>query len=199
MIELSNLAFVKHGKAWLQVPALNCRQGERVALLGPSGSGKTSLLRAMLGLIKPDNGRIHLQQSATMLFQKPALLRCSVFNNLRIAALLAGLTLKEGNAQSLHWLNRLEIEALAPLHAYRLSGGQQQRVAFARAMLKPVSIVLLDEPGANLDLRAQLQLEACLDRRYSVVFSSHDARQVERWADRVYEIDQGMLRERSNR
>jgi ATPase subunit of ABC transporter with duplicated ATPase domains len=64
-------------------------------------------------------------------------------------------------------------------------------------MLKPATIVLLDEPSANLDLRAQQQLEASLDRRYSVIFSSHDTRQVERWADRVYEIDQGMLLERS--
>jgi tungstate transport system ATP-binding protein len=197
MIKLSNLEFVSGGKAWLQVPALNCRQGERVALLGPSGSGKTTLLRAMLGLIKPDKGLIHLQQSATMLFQKPVLLRCSVLSNLRIAAFLAGLPHREGQAKALHWLNRLDIGALAPLQAYCLSGGQQQRVAFARAMLKPVTIVLLDEPSANLDLRAQQQLEASLDRRYSVIFSSHDTRQVERWADRVYEIDQGMLLERS--
>jgi ABC-type sulfate/molybdate transport systems ATPase subunit len=90
----------------------------------------------------------------------------------------------------------LEIEPLAPLQAYRLSGGQQQRVAFARAMLKPVQTVLLDEPGANLDLQAQQRLEACLDRRYTVVFSSHDLQQVLRWADRVYEIDNGILRER---
>lgn len=78
MIKLSNLEFVRDGKLWLRVPQFSCGPGERVALMGPSGSGKTSLLRAMLGLLLPTRGELELKQQATMLFQKPALLRCSV-------------------------------------------------------------------------------------------------------------------------
>lgn len=197
MIKLSNLEFVRDGKLWLRVPQFSCGPGERVALMGPSGSGKTSLLRAMLGLLLPTRGELELKQQATMLFQKPALLRCSVLNNLRIAAFLAGLSRREGIRQAMIWLGRLHIDELAYQQAYRLSGGQQQRVAFARAMLKPSAIVLLDEPGANLDRQAQDRLEACLDRQYSVVFSSHDHQQVKRWADRVYQVDEGIVLERT--
>ena len=188
--------------------SLTVAVGELVALLGPSGCGKTTALRIVAGLERQDSGQVFVgerdfssvpahKRNMGMVFQAYSLFpNLSVEENVAFGLQMRKVGKSERRVKAGNLLELVGLESQAKRFTYQLSGGQQQRVAFARAMLKPVQTVLLDEPGANLDLQAQQRLEACLDRRYTVVFSSHDLQQVLRWADRVYEIDNGILRER---
>ena len=143
----------------------------RVVLMGPSGIGKTMVLQAIAGLIRPDDGHIHIngqvffdrraavslrpqQRQVGFLFQDYALLpHLSVLSNAGFGLRrgLWGRLSREHKEETLHWLERFKIAHLAHQRPHTLSGGQQQRLALARlAILKP-RVLLLDEPFSALD------------------------------------------------
>ncbi len=171
------------------IPALNdvnfeVGAGEFVSILGPSGCGKTTLLRILVGLLEPSEGKIFLdgtditnapasKRSMGIVFQNYALFEnMTVRQNICYAAIL-----KEKKAQAANGTKRQtklikeEIEARANTlmadlgiteHADKrpgeLSGGQQQRVAIARTLMLNPEIMLFDEPMSALDVATRLQL-----------------------------------------
>lgn len=143
---------------------LAVHRGELVALLGASGSGKTTLLRAVAGFVTPNRGAIWInglevahsglervppeRRGVGLVFQDYALFpHMSVFENVAF-----GLQ-QDANTRSrvLELLDLLRLEPLQTRRPSALSGGQQQRVALARALAPRPSLLLLDEPFANLD------------------------------------------------
>jgi len=176
-------------------------QGDFIAVVGANGSGKTSLLRLLHGVVAYTGSREVLRPSGVqaMVFQRPFLLRLSVWNNLRIALWLAhpdtATSLREERAEQA--LRRVGLGALRHRPARSLSGGEQQRLALARGWAVRPDILFLDEPTASLDPSAKKDVEALLADfaadGMTLVMSTHNLGQAKRLASRVIYMDEGRI------
>src|SRR5215204_1455976 len=144
--------------------------GERVAVLGPSGSGKTTLLRLMAGLELPSSGTVQLNgaevrgpvESVAMVFQNLALFpHLTASENVALGLRVRKVPKIEISRRIDELADLLSIGAVLARRPHQLSAGERQRVALARALSKRPSVLLLDEPFANLDshLRAEFRVE----------------------------------------
>ncbi|MEJ6005407.1 phosphate ABC transporter ATP-binding protein [Paucibacter sp. AS339] len=180
---------------------LQIHAGECVALIGANGSGKTSLLNALHGLL-PLSGRRDMAPEVAaaqvMVFQRPFMLRLSVWRNLIIALWLAGVPRAERRARAEQALQRAGLADLRDRPARALSGGQQQRLALARAWARQPRILFLDEPTANLDPSAKAEIETMLAgfkaEGMTLVMSTHNLGQAKRLATRVVYLERGKIR-----
>jgi len=184
---------------WLEV-----RGGELLAILGPSGCGKTTTLRLIAGLERPDAGSIEIAGvlvAGGARFLPPE--ERGVGLVFQDYALFPHLTVEENIAFGLHRLGRserrqrveelLQLTGLGPFrkrYPHQLSGGQQQRVAIARALAPRPSVLLLDEPFANLDAELRQRMREELRRLLrelgaTVVLVTHDRDEALSLADRV--------------
>ena len=171
--------------------------GETVALVGPNGAGKSTLLSLLAGALQPSAGTVRRspQLRTGWAPQRPALYgRLSARENLVLFARLEG----EGDprAASERLLQRLALPT-EDRPAGDLSVGMQQRLNIALALLGDPSVLLLDEPAASLDPEGRERLWELLAARRedgrSLVFSSQDLHEVERFADRVAVLRDGAL------
>ena len=216
---LTDLQQAYNGRRVLAVDRLDIGRGELLALVGPSGAGKSTLLRLLNFLERPTGGtlefdgvavddRLPLEQRrrVTTVFQRPALLKRSVADNIGYGLRLRGDRLPAAGLAD--WLERLGLTHLERQAAPRLSAGEQQRVALARALVLRPDVLLLDEPTANLDpynigLIERIVADARQgDGRHgddraaagmSVVWVTHDIFQARRVADRVAFLLDGRL------
>jgi putative ABC transport system ATP-binding protein len=177
--------------------SLEISSGEFVCLSGPSGSGKTTLLNAMGGLDTPDSGEIQLGDERIDLLGKGALadLRLhqmgfvfQAYNlipvltareNIEFVMQIQGLPADLRHQRARAILDEVGLAGLEDRRPAQLSGGQQQRVAVARAIVSQPSLVLADEPTANLDSHASehlMQLFVDLNAQHGVTFviATHD-------------------------
>ncbi len=191
--------------------------GEVMLIMGPSGSGKTTLLSIMGALLKPTTGSVTLNGSVIsdlsegglpairlrefgFIFQDFNLLSAlTVLENVALVAQLAGLTGAEARLKGTALLTELGLGDRLAFLPENLSGGEKQRVAIARALVNDPSIVLADEPTANLDSRIGHEIMRLLrgiasDGRRSVVIVSHDQR-IRGIADRILWLEDGQLRD----
>jgi putative ABC transport system ATP-binding protein len=194
---------------------LEIARGDFAVLVGPSGSGKTTLLNMIGGLDSPTEGRIWLAgteiggmskrqlseirlRKIGFVFQEFNLIPVlSALENVEFVMLLQGVAQAERRKRSMALLSELGLGGMEHRRPAELSGGQQQRVAVARAIAAEPSIVLLDEPTANLDSKtgaALMDLMRRLNEEKGVtfVFSTHDAMVVER-ARRVIRLRDGQI------
>ncbi len=180
--------------------SLQVRRGDFIALVGANGSGKTTLLQALHGLVA-HSGRREVAGAAAaqvMVFQRPFVLRLSVWNNLRVALWLARVPAHERAARATQALQRAGLLELRDRPARALSGGQQQRLALARAWATRPAVLFLDEPTANLDPSAKREIETMLTQLkadgMTMVMSTHNLGQAKRLATRVVYLDHGDIR-----
>ena len=179
--------------------ALDVHRGDFIALVGSNGSGKTTLLRLLHGLLAHQGRRELADATAVqaMVFQKPFMLRLSVWNNLRLALWLARVPREERSARAEQALQRVGLADLRGRPARALSGGQQQRLALARAWGLRPQILFLDEPTASLDPSAKKEVEAVLAGfaadGMTLVMSTHNLGQAKRLATRVVYLDRGEI------
>ncbi len=177
--------------------------GEFTVIAGPSGSGKTTLLNLIGALDKPTAGKIFLEETDLealsrsklselrlrkigFVFQAYNLIPVlSALENVEFTMMLSGVPEKERRERAMTVLAELGIAELAHKRPNEMSGGQQQRVAVARAIVNQPTLVLADEPTANLDsetgaglLRLMEQMNH--ERGITFVFSSHDPQVIER-------------------
>jgi putative ABC transport system ATP-binding protein len=169
MIELNNLSKFFGSKKLFSNLNMQIHKQEMVAIVGPSGSGKSTLLN-ILGLIEPvQSGTLKLLQKQapkvnskaarnlmryeiSYLFQNYALIdSASVEKNLAVAQAYTKLSRQEKEEKRHEALKMVGLEGYEKEKVYTLSGGEAQRAAIARAMLKPGSILLADEPTGSLD------------------------------------------------
>ncbi|OHX20602.1 ABC transporter ATP-binding protein [Chromobacterium sphagni] len=199
----------------LQDVELAVRPACFTVLSGPSGSGKTTLLNLIGGVDQPDSGTIlvagqdiaRLDDDALsdfrarhigFIFQNFNLLPVlSAYENVEYPLLLARVSAAERKARAMALLDAVGLADKARQRPGQLSGGQRQRVAIARALAHRPSLVLADEPTANLDSQTGagiLALLRDLQRQYqlTVVFSSHDP-QVIAAADDHYQVRDGRV------
>jgi len=176
---------------------LSITKGEFVAVAGPSGSGKTTLLNLVGGLDRVDGGSIVVdgkafdQMSQSQLanlrlhqvgfvFQAYNLVPVlSAAENVEFVMLLQGVAANERRARAEAILNDVGLEGKYDRRPAELSGGQQQRVAVARAIVSNPSIVLADEPTANLDSKTgdgllDMMQQMNQEKNVTFIFSTHD-------------------------
>ena len=179
---------------------LDVHRGDFIALVGANGSGKTTLLRLLNGLLAHHGSRELSDAGAVqaMVFQRPFVLRLSVWHNLMVALWLARVPRAERRARAEQALQRVGLADLRGRPARALSGGQQQRLALARAWAVDPQILFLDEPTASLDPAAKNEVEAVLARfaadGMTLVMSTHNLGQAKRLATRVVFLDRGEVR-----
>ncbi len=194
---------------------LSIESGEFVALAGPSGSGKTTLLNLIGGLDHPDSGRIEVngqnysQLNGTQLaelrlnhigfvFQSYNLIPVlSAVENVEYVMLLQGIPAGDRRQRARQILDDVGLTDKYDRRPAELSGGQQQRVAVARAIVSNPSIVLADEPTANLDSKTgegllELMGQMNTQRGVTFIFSTHD-RMVMDNARRIVTIRDGRI------
>ena len=178
-------------------------KARRLAILGPSGSGKSLTLRLMSGLDQPDQGSLTLGAEDRLLLP-PRLRRIGyvpqnhgLFPHL---TLLENLLFPQGATplEAHQWLALLGLEGLEQRRPAQLSLGQQQRVALARALMRPVDLVLLDEPFSALDaplrlrLREELRLlQARIDA--TTILVTHDPMEAAVLADEILVLAEGRV------
>ncbi len=198
--QVANLKQIYAGRTVLDIERLDITRGEILGLVGPSGAGKSTLLRLLNFLESPSTGRltyqgqslngstpIDVRRQVTTVFQRPVLLRASVRANVAYGLGLRG---ERNKARVEEMLARVGLEGLAQAAATRLSGGEMQRVALARALVVNPTVLLLDEPTANLDpynvgLIEKIVAENNRERGTTVVLVTHNVFQAKRLAHRV--------------
>jgi NitT/TauT family transport system ATP-binding protein len=181
------------GKTVLKDCSLHVLPGEKCALMGPSGCGKTTLLKLLLGLMKPLGGRSEIRGKAACVFQEPRLLPWrTAAENVNVVLADKGETLPEARA----WLEKLGLGEAAGLYPDELSGGMKQRTAIARALAYGGEALLLDEPLKGLDQAlkqrtAELILENSRDK--AILLVTHDREEAALLADRVLVYADGLF------
>jgi ABC-2 type transport system ATP-binding protein len=171
--------------------------GELVGLVGPNGAGKTTLLCILAGVLAPSSGELsRAPREIGWVPQQPALYsKLSVAENLRLFARLEKLSDPEQAVARM--LEQTALQERADEQVGRLSGGNRQRVNIAIGLLTEPAVLLLDEPSASLDPRQRERLwefiGSLAGRGTTVVYSTHNVSEVERYADRVLLLVDGEL------
>lgn len=198
---LDDLAFHPGGRAVLD--GLSARIGTPgiTAIVGPNGAGKSVTLRVIDGLLQPDRGTVHFGDRPpgtvrrAFVFQRPALVRASVADNVGLALLALRLPRRDAAERVAAALRRTGLERRAADPARKLSGGEQQRLALARAWAVRPELLLLDEPTANLDPGATEAVEGLIAglaaEGAKVLLVSHNLGQVARLAEDVLVLAAG--------
>ena len=200
-IEIQSLTLSYDQNIILSKCNLNLTEGEILVILGPSGCGKTTLLRAIAGFVKPDNGAIHLNgkdlselkpedRNIGMLFQRPVLFpHKDVLGNI----LFAYRKKKDRNMKEVDEIMKdMGIYAMKNQPIETLSGGESQRVVLARALLTDPDLLLLDEPLSSLDLNVRRQLASEIratlkSKNIAAIHVTHDHEEAEIIGDRIIE------------
>jgi ABC-2 type transport system ATP-binding protein len=178
--------------------AFEVRGGELIALIGPNGAGKTTLLSMLADVLPSSEGEITRPAGRPVGWvpQQPALYsKLSVAENLRFFARLE--KLPDPEAAVVAMLQQTGLGDRAGDEVGRLSGGNQQRVNIAIGLLSDPAVLLLDEPSASLDPRQRERLWEFIGglagRGTSVIYSTHNVAEAERYADRVLVLVDGDL------
>jgi putative spermidine/putrescine transport system ATP-binding protein len=209
-LTIENLEKRFNGLPILRNISLSVTQGEFISLLGPSGCGKTTTLRCIAGFEQPDGGRILFgnrdmtavlpeRRDIGMVFQSYALFpHMTVAENVAFGLEARRTPRAEQRRRCAEVLAMVRLEGLEGRFPRELSGGQQQRVALARALVIEPSILLLDEPLANLDaaLRDEMRFFIRdLQQRVGItsVYVTHDQAEAMVMSDRIVVMSRGEI------
>lgn len=194
---------------------ISVEKGEFTSVVGPSGSGKTTLLNMIGGLDKPTQGTVFINgeditamtdyertefrlHNIGFVFQAYNLIPVfTALENVNFIMQLQGQPAGESRQRSLELLRQVGLEDRADARPSEMSGGQQQRVAVARALASRPGFILADEPTANLDSTAAMNLLDIMqsmneEHQVTFIFSTHDQRVIER-ARRVITMVDGRI------
>jgi ABC-2 type transport system ATP-binding protein len=194
-LEARGLVKLYGGREALKGIDLSVASGELVAVIGPNGAGKTTLLSILAGVTRPDRGEIEGAAGAVGWVPQQAALyrRLTVEENL---LLFARLEKHEDPRASVEEM--LELSGLGERRdsiVARLSGGNQQRINIAIGLLSRPVVLLLDEPSVGLDPRQRARLwdfvGALAGRGTTVIFSTHDIQEAERYGRRLLVLADG--------
>ncbi len=189
------------------------RQRDVVGLLGPNGAGKTTTFYMLVGLIRPDGGRVFLDDAeltsvpmykrARMgvgyLSQEPSVFRkLTVAQNVMAILETLNLSRQERAAGLEHLLGELSIAHLRDAKAYTLSGGERRRLEITRALVQRPKFMLLDEPFAGIDPIAVNDIQEIVSRLKTkdigVIISDHNVEQTLEIVDRAFIMYEGRIR-----
>jgi lipopolysaccharide export system ATP-binding protein len=192
--------------------SLEVHEGEVVGLLGPNGAGKTTTFHMVVGLTRPDEGSVFLNDEEITVL--PMYLRArsginylpqepSIFRKLtveeNVLAILETLPLKPGEKQERlgTLLGELGLTSKAKAKAYTLSGGERRRAEITRALVTSPSFMLLDEPFAGIDPIAVGDIQKIIHhlkkRGIGILVTDHNVRETLKITDRAYIMNEGRI------
>lgn len=216
MILLKNVTKTFDKSAILKGINIKVKKGEVILLIGPSGSGKSTLLSIIGGILKPTSGDIEVdgiklakipdnhaalfrRNHIGFIFQRFNLINdLSVFDNVALPLIPTKLAKKELNTKVIKALNLFHIEHKKDELVRFLSGGEQQRVAISRAIVNNPSVILADEPTANIDYALKQsfleRLKELKELKKTIIIATHDEVLISsELFDRKLYIKDGML------
>jgi zinc transport system ATP-binding protein len=203
IVQIKDVAFAYNREWVLEDVNLDIRQGDFMAMIGPNGGGKTTLLKLVLGLLRPNKGVIRVAgQSAQKASSCIGYVPQDAYSNRNfpITALDVVLMGKleprkrwagksaENRREAMAALDHLDMGAHAATKIGELSGGQLQRVFIARALVTQPKLLLLDEPTANIDTKGQAEffhLLKELNHTITILVVSHDLLVISRYVKSV--------------
>jgi lipopolysaccharide export system ATP-binding protein len=216
-LEARQLEKSYRGRKIVRGISLQVNHGEVVGLLGPNGAGKTTTFYMVVGLVRPDQGRVLLdgmeitkmpmyQRARNGIGYLPQ--EASIFRKLTVAENLMailetmGLSGAERRERQDQLLAELGIAHLAKSMAYTLSGGERRRVEIARALTLSPKFILLDEPFAGIDPLAVQDIQGIISllksKGIGVLITDHNVRETLAITDRAYIISEGEIIEAGN-
>jgi zinc transport system ATP-binding protein len=211
IIEIDNVSFSYSYVPVVRNINLVIHEGEFLGVIGPNAGGKSTLLKLILGLLKPEAGEITVfgkspdkgRSRIGYVPQYPAFSRDFPIN-VRDAVLLGRLGetrwyggyTQDDKEIAINALKAVEIDNIRTQTIDSLSGGQLQRVLIARALASKPDILILDEPTANIDVRAEEDIFALLKQynaHMTIIVVSHDIGFISGYVDRVACLNQTMI------
>ncbi len=196
--------------------SLEAQFGEMVYIIGPSGSGKTTLLSVLTGILKPNAGKVLLEDvdiwslnsdqladfrlaKIGFVFQDYHLFpRLTTAENVAIPLVLRDKEWGESIQEAEKYLDVVGLKSRADLYPVKLSGGEQQRVAIARAIVDQPDILIMDEPTASLDGDTGVAIlsfvkKNVLNQDRCILVVTHDDR-IYQFATRILQMEDGRLK-----
>jgi tungstate transport system ATP-binding protein len=213
LFTIRGLSMIYGARSVLDIPFLELEKGVIYAVLGPNGSGKTTLLE-ILSLIKPpttgevkyDDRRVDfrgnnlsaLRREIVMVQQNPVLFTTTVHKNLEFGLKIRGVSKDRRMGIIKDSLDLVGMGDFIGSEAHRLSGGETQRVAIARALACSPTVILLDEPTANVDAENQGAIERIMadinsQKGISVIFATHNLLQASKITPHVISLFEGCV------
>jgi len=212
ILRAENLMKSYGGKAVVSGLSLHVGKGEVVGLLGPNGAGKTTAFYMTIGLIQPDAGKVFFQgqevtnlpihQRARMgmgyLAQEPSVFRqLTVEDNILCILETLPITPQERTRRLEQLLHELHLEKLAKKRASSLSGGERRRLEITRSLVTQPTLLLLDEPFANIDPISVNDVKNMIrllkNKEISILITDHNAREIFSIVDRSYLVREGKV------
>jgi lipopolysaccharide export system ATP-binding protein len=213
-VSLEGIGLTKRygGRAVVNNVQVRVGNGEVVGLLGPNGAGKTTTFYMLVGLLRPDSGRIELngteitmlplyqraRRGISYLPQEPSVFRkLTVEQNLLAVLETLPLTEEERRARLQSLLDELDIARLAQTRAGVLSGGERRKVEITRALVLDPLFLCLDEPFAGIDPITVVEIQRIIsylkERGIGILMSDHNVHETLSIIDRAYVIHGGQI------
>lgn len=213
-LAVRDLVKMYHRKAVVNKVSLQLTEGEIVGLLGPNGAGKTTTFYMIVGLTRPNQGTILLndenisdlpmylraRKGINYLPQEPSIFtRLTVGENIMAILETLDISMAERETRLEGLLQELKLTHLSHHKAYSLSGGERRRVEITRALVTSPSFILLDEPFAGIDPLAVNDIQniivALKTKNIGILISDHNVRETLSVCDRAYIINEGTVLE----
>ena len=211
-LKIRNLVKSYRSRKVVNRVTLEIKQGEIIGLLGPNGAGKTTIFYMVVGLARPDDGQVFLNdeditnfpmhkraiKGVSYLPQEPSVFRkLTVEENLLAVLESQKLSIFDRKKKARSLLRELNILHIKDSMAYSLSGGERRRVEISRALATSPIFVLLDEPFAGIDPIAVSDIQSIVSqlkkRGIGVLITDHNVRETLSITDRAYIINEGEI------
>ena len=208
-IEVINLSKSYNNKEAVKNINFRINENETIGLLGPNGCGKTTTIAMILGLLKPSNGKVlinekNIEKHRISLLHKMNFIspyielpkKLTVMQNLIVYGKLY--SVKNLNNKIQYLANKLRLEELLKKITGELSSGQKNRVSLAKALINDPSVLLLDEPTVSLDPETADFVRTFLENykkenKISVLLASHNMNEVTRLCDSILMMKDGII------
>lgn len=192
----------------LDIPYGKIKSGSRTAIVGSNGAGKSTLLNVIAGLDTEHSGHVFYgedkksfddySREITMVFQKPYLISTTVEKNIAFPMKIRGFSDEEQEERVSSLCEELSLTHLRKQKSWKLSGGETQKVALARAIAFSPSLLILDEPTANIDPSTTSEIERMLfkinkEEGTTMLFVTHNLVQAKRVCNHMIFLSQGRL------
>ena len=211
-LKIRNLVKSYRSRKVVNRVSMEIKQGEIIGLLGPNGAGKTTTFYMVVGLTRPDDGQVFLndeditnfpmhkraKKGVSYLPQEPSVFRkLTVEENLLAVLESQKLSIFDRKKKARSLLRELNILHIKDSIAYSLSGGERRRVEISRALATSQIFVLLDEPFAGIDPIAVADIQSIVsqlkNRGIGVLITDHNVRETLSITDRAYIINEGEI------